>query len=125
MSRRRDVLLAVGAAVVVVAVLAFGFHLLGPPRDQRAISADERRVADLRSMAQAIQARLAPPPLHDPVTNTPYEYHPKTGTSYELCATFETASAESDAEYQQPSPFWRHLKGRQCFELDSAKTAPW
>jgi len=139
MVRHRDVALAVGAAAVVVAVLAFGFRLLGPPRDQRAISADERRVSDLRTIAQMLQARqkpqlpatlaeLAPGPLlhlRDPLLNTPYEYHPKTGTSYELCATFETASADSDSEFQQPSPFWRHLKGHQCFELDAAKMAPW
>lgn len=139
MSKRRDLALAAGAAVVVVAVVAFGFRILGPPRDQRAISADERRITDLRGIAQAIQIRQTPqlpakltdlrqgPVLHlqDPLTNTPYEYHPKTGTTYELCAMFETASAEGDSEFQQPSAFWRHLKGRQCFELDAAKTAPW
>jgi hypothetical protein len=139
MARRRDLALAVGAAVVVLAVLAFGFRVLGPPRDQRAISADERRVSDLRGIAHTLQVRqmpqlpqaladLTPGPLghvRDPLTNTPYEYHPKTGTNYELCATFETVSAEGDAEFQQPSTFWRHRKGRQCFELDAAKTAPW
>ena len=139
MARRRDLALAAGAAVVVVVVLVFGFRVLGPPRDQRAISADERRVSDLRGIAQVLQVRQTPqlPPtlaelrqgpllhLRDPLTNTPYEYHPKTGTIYELCAMFETASAEGDSEYQQPSAFWRHMKGRQCFELDAAKTAPW
>src|SRR5271157_5927709 len=139
MARRRDLALAVGAAAVVVAVLAFGLRLLGPPRGQRAISADERRVSDLRGIAQALQARQTPQlpatladlkqgpllHLHDPMTNTLYEYHPETGTSYQLCATFETASAEGDSEFQQPSLFWRHLKGHQCFELDATKTAPW
>ena len=140
MSRRRDLVLAGSAGVVVVVVLAFGFHLLGPPRDQRAISADERRVSDLRTNAQQINARQGTPlpetlekewprgyPIHlnDPVTNVPYEYHPKAGTAYELCATFETASAEGDAEYQPPSPFWHHTKGRRCFELDAGKPAPW
>ena len=139
MAKRRDVALAVGAAGAVVAVLAFGFSVLGPPLAQRAISADERRASDLRAISQALQVRQTPqlpttltnlsqsPLLHlrDPLTNTPYEYHPKTGTAYELCATFERASAEGDAEFQQPTPFWRHLKGRQCFELDAAKTAPW
>lgn len=139
MAKRSDLMLAAVAAVVVLAVVAFGFRILGPPRDQRAISADEWRIADLRGIAQAIQIRQAPqlpgkltdlrqtPLLHlqDPVTNTPYEYHPKTNTTYELCATFETVSAEGDTEFQQPSAFWRHAKGRQCFELDAAKTAPW
>jgi hypothetical protein len=139
MSRRRDLALALAAAAVVVVVLVFGFRLLGPPRNQRAITADEQRVSDLRGLAQALQARQTPQlpatlaelrqgpqlHLHDPLSNTPYEYHPKTGTSYQLCATFETVSAEGDSEYQQPSAFWRHTKGRQCFELDAAKPAPW
>jgi len=149
MPGRRDLVLAGSAAVVVVAVLGFGFHLLGPPRGQRAISADERRVSDLRTIAQQLNLRTnaqqiharqgAPLPatlekewprgysihLNDPLTNVPYEYHPRAGTAYELCAVFETASAEGDAEYQPPSPFWQHAKGRRCFELDAGKPAPW
>jgi len=135
MSKRRDLLLAGGAAVVVAAVLAFGFHVLGPPRNQRDISADERRVQDLRTIAQQIYGRHSlpttladlkfPGKLEDPVTHTPYEYHTKSGTAYELCATFATTSAESDTEYPQPNTFWNHGKGHQCFQLDLGQEAPW
>jgi len=133
MARRRDLALAVGAAVVVVAVVAFGFRILGPPRDQRAISADERRVEDLRGIAQQIYGRHSLPAtldelrfgakLEDPVTHSPYEYHAKSGTAYELCATFATSSGESDSE--RPNGFWNHARGRQCFEFDTAQTPPW
>lgn len=136
MSKRRDLLLALGALAVVVTVLTFGFRLLGPPRDQRAISADARRLADLRTIAQQIQEpRISQLPatldglkqrlganLNDPLTNIPYEYHPKSGTAYELCAVFATDSTEGENEYQQISPFWRHPKGRHCYQLDASKT---
>ena len=135
MSRHRDVLLAGGAAVVVLAVLAVGFHVLGPPRNQRDISADERRVQDLRMIAQQIYGRHTlpatltelrlPNQLQDPVTGTPYEFHTKSGTAYELCATFATTSAESDSENPRPDTFWNHTKGRQCFELDAAQMPVW
>lgn len=134
MSKRRDLLLAGGAAVVVAAVLAVGFQVLGPPQNQRDISADERRVQDLRTIAQQINGRHSLPTtlaelrfpgrLEDPVTHAPYEFHAKAGTQYELCATFATASAESDTEYPR-SPFWNHAKGRQCFQLDLGQMPPW
>jgi len=139
MPRRRNTLLAAGALVIVLVVLALGFHRLGSPADQRAITADERRVQDLRGLAHNIAAwhKLAPPPtladlrqhqflhLTDPVTRAPYEYHLKAGTEYELCATFDTASADSDERWVQHSPFWQHLKGRYCYELDSSRPPDW
>ncbi len=135
MSKHRDVLLAGGAAVVVLAVLALGFHVLGPPRNQRDITADERRVQDLRSIAEQIHFRQSLPASlnelrlgrkpEDPVTHTAYEFHAKSGTAYELCATFVTKSAESDTAYPRPNTFWNHSQGRQCFELDAAQMPAW
>jgi len=135
MSKRKDRLLAAGAAVVVATVLAFGFYVLGPPQNQRAIGADERRVQDLREIAQQIYGRHSLPAtlaelrfgrqLEDPVTHAPYEYHTKSGTAYELCAIFATASADSDSEYPRSTTFWNHSKGRQCFQLDAAQAPAW
>jgi hypothetical protein len=134
MPRRKDLALAVGAAVVVALVLALGFHMLGPLRDQRGISADERRVQDLRAIALQIFFRRAPVAtlselrlvrqVEDPITHASYEYHVKSGTAYELCATFATSSAEDQFETQQQAAFWHHAKGRQCFQLDAALQTP-
>ncbi len=139
MPRRRNTLLAAGALVIVLVVLALGFHRLGSQADQRAITADQRRVQDLQGIARQIAAlhKSAPPPaladlrhgqflhLSDPVTRAPYQYHLISGTDYQLCATFATASADSDERWVQPSPFWRHPKGSYCYELDSSKPPEW
>jgi hypothetical protein len=139
MRRRKDALIGAAALAIVLVVLALGFHRLGSPANQRAIAADTRRVTDLREIAQRIAAqhREAPPPrladvrqsqflhLNDPVTRAPYEYTLKSGTAYELCAAFATASGEGDEMWGQLSLFWRHPKGRYCYELDSSKTPEW
>jgi hypothetical protein len=92
--------LALAAALTaVLVVLALGFRYLGSPANQRAINSDERRLEDLRSIAQWIHARsLALPAtlsepaqrshanLTDPVTHAPYEYRAKSGKDYELSA---------------------------------------
>jgi hypothetical protein len=134
MARRRDFALAVAATVVVLAVLTLGFHTLRPLGSQRAINADERRVEDLRAIALQIFFRRTPPAalgelrsgrqVKDPITHAPYEYHVKSGTAYELCATFATVSAEDELEYPQQAAFWHHSTGRQCFQLDAVQQTP-
>ena len=138
MAKRRDAMTAAVALVAVLLVLALGFHRLGPRANQRAIRADERRIEDLRSIAQQIyfrNHRQTPMPtslaeqmqstgvsLNDPVTKVPYEYHPKAGSTYELCATFATNSnAQAGWIIQPPSAFWSHPKGTQCYQLDASQ----
>jgi hypothetical protein len=136
MKKPRDLAMAAAALAAVVAALAIGFHQLGPRANQRAIRADERRIADLRSIAQAIYFRnqqkkplpatLSYLPLSagtsgkDPLTSAPYEYHPASGTAYELCATFATDSTADEDGFQPRSAFWNHTKGRHCYQLDAS-----
>ncbi len=115
------------------------------------MEADRRRVQDLRTISQAVHfwwqrtglnrssfnqpANQLPGGLSeligkgvntsqtlDPETKTAYEYHIKSGTTYELCATFSGAE-ESD---QVPrTEFWHHGKGQTCFTLDASQQPVW
>lgn len=127
MRNRSGLLLALAAMAVVVAVLALGFLRLGSPAHQREITADARRVSDLRAIAFQIHASAPPPALRfkDPVTGAPYEYRAKAGTEYELCATFAAEGDETSEQWAATSDFWRHPKGRYCYQLDSSKTPQW
>jgi hypothetical protein len=137
MMKHKHLPLAAALAAVLV-VLGIGFHYLGPPTNQRAIHADERRVQDLRSIAQWINLRKMPLPaslteltkgsqtgLNDPVTNAPYEYRRKAGSVYELCATFATGSAPGEDGFRSRSVFWSHPAGRHCYDLDASQPIPY
>ena len=130
MTKRNELVLGSVAVILVLAALALAFGQLGSPERQRAIRADEGRIDDLRAIQMHIWLRHLQLPatladlqepaqvnIRDPVTNAPYEYHPKSGTVYELCATFTTASTRTS--------YWSHPQGRQCFELDAAKPVPY
>lgn len=133
MARRKDLLLAGAALAVVTGVLALGFHSLGGRAKQRDFKADERRIAELQGLARQIREMHAhelpdslaglgsSSDLKDPVSKLPYEYHRKSGATYELCATFATDSGE-EGGYATGSKFWTHPKGRQCYQLDTTTT---
>jgi len=129
--------MAAAALLAVLIVLGLGFRELGPRVNRRAMRADERRVEDLRSIAQAIYYRQRPLPaalsevtappanLNDPVTGAPYEYHPEAGKTYELCAIFASNSAAEQEEFTPHSEFWGHPKGRHCYALDGSQVPPY
>jgi len=136
-ARRRSVVFGTAASLAVIATFCIGLGVAGTPSKQRLIEADRKRVEDLRNLGNAIKlsydANAALPAtlanlknrLTDPETAAPYEYHPRTGTSYELCANFFSEDdAESRRAYYQ-STFWAHGKGRGCFVLDASKAVPY
>ena len=125
----------VAGTVVTVAVTAAiigGIFLLGSPLEERERRLDERRVQDLTGIAVAVDVywtRNAKLPaslealrtetganitIADPVTEAIYEFRPLEGAKYELCATFEGESADSDRGFNVS--FWSHRAGRQCFQ---------
>jgi hypothetical protein len=102
-------LFAVGASIVVAAVIAVGLFLNGNPAEVRRQRLDEQRISDLQSLSSAINGhfetqRRLPASLaeldrrlqwryvrdRDPATGQPYEYRATGEQSYQLCATFET-----------------------------------
>jgi hypothetical protein len=134
-SPRRDRLFSGLAAGAVGLSLFFGFIDVGTPAHARDIAADQRRVANLSEIANALyRYRVSwgtkpsfrlPPTLAelrelaaptDPFTHQPYEYRPLADTRYRLCATFATPS-----ELPQRATF-SHPAGRARFELDALKT---
>lgn len=123
--------LVIAATVVVLATVSTAILVTGTPSERRAAKLDERRIADLQRLAQAIDAvaqsegtlpadlaavtqkpgrRLAGA---DPVTALAYEYVPKDDETYRLCAVFvtDTATTPTRADVE-----WDHGSGRHCFE---------
>lgn len=128
----RDRLMALLASVAVVLLVILGFTHVGPPRAQREIRADTQRIANLYQIATQVKlywsshASQLPPDIAqlvgayaDPVTHAPYEYHPKQGSQYELCATFALRSDTRSAETGPDR--WAHPAGHYCFALDATR----
>ncbi len=131
--------------IVILAVLATlvgGFWLAGSPQQERFRRADAQRLQQLQQIANGVDAfwqqnqRLpanleelqtsrsffaGPEGVRDPESNELYRYQPQTSSTYELCATFQTATL---AETNPPHPvfdgpaasgFWNHGVGLTCF----------
>ena len=120
------------STVVAIAVVC-GLVLSGSPREQRLKRLDERRIADLRTLASYVDrswrkheelpadlgalldgvdvARIP----SDPATGLNYEYVVAGPREYRLCATFQTTPDRA------AGTFWDHQAGRQCFEFEVPK----
>jgi hypothetical protein len=121
--------------VAVTAAIVAGIYVLGSPLEERARRIDERRVQDLSGIAQAIDVywtRQSGLPasldqlrtetganvrVNDPGTRAPYEYRLMEEGKYELCASFEGASRDSERGFD--AGFWTHRAGRQCFQREA------
>lgn len=141
---------AMAATAAVVAALCGGFAITDGPAKQRQFEADQTRVEDLRTIANAVKrwhdraaaihsiaqlpasldelqaAGLLTNASHDPETKAPYEYRRLEGTQYEVCASFASASSEQNSgRFPQASEFWEHPRGHSCFVMNATETAPW
>ena len=128
----RPTVVGVVAAVAVGVAVTLGLRGAGPPSEERSRRIDERRVEDLRHIAEAvdlywtrqsglprsldplIETASDPALFADPLTARPYEYRALTTSSFELCAQFDTESASVEQDN-----FWRHPADRYCFEVDA------
>ena len=105
------------ASLLVLAVLAGGFFIVGTPAQQRAKRFDERRVNDLQNIQSQLlnywmQKEELPEELNvlaqdklagfilprDPETNLNYPYHKLTAFSFEICADFKRPSADIEPQ---------------------------
>jgi Domain of unknown function (DUF5671) len=129
----RDRLMAGLSSAVVALMVVLGFLQLGPPSAQREFRADTQRVHQLYQLSTEIKnywtshASQLPPGIDqlpsrayvDPITHAHYEYHPKQGSQYELCAFFARSSDPREIASPSPTP-WIHPAGRHCFPLDAS-----
>ncbi|MGC8485699.1 MAG: DUF5671 domain-containing protein [Candidatus Baltobacteraceae bacterium] len=112
---RRERLYALVATIAVIATLSIGFTAMGSPGNRRKISADARRLTNLREIEHAIHAKavsekarkqnftlparlsaiegLTSNQIADPISGRPYEYDRLGDSRYRLCATFSFAHA--------------------------------
>ena len=133
-------LFVAGATIAVVAVIAVGLVLNGPPAEVRRQRLDEQRIAHLTAISHAVDTlwradRRLPENLDmlgrdarfryvrpsDPVTGAAYEYRVTGAQSYELCAVFDTTGTSDSAP---GVAFWNHGPGRHCFAFTAATVAP-
>ncbi|MEO2194598.1 MAG: hypothetical protein ABGY72_00715 [bacterium] len=128
----RPTVVGVVAVVAVGVAVTLGLRGAGSPSAERSRRIDERRVEDLRRIAETVdlywtrQGGLPesldplvatdgePTDFRDPVTAARYEYRTLTGSSFELCAQFDTESA-----FVEQDNFWRHPANRYCFKVDA------
>jgi len=120
------------ATVAVVGAVAAGIYVLGSPSEERVLKLDDRRTADLTTLAGAVDIfwtrhqrlpesldELRSEPvgrleLQDPSSGRAYEYRALAERSYEVCAVFERDSAARDSPARADG-LWAHGPGRQCF----------
>ena len=122
-------------ATVLAAVIA-GIVILGPPKRQRQLRLDERRVKDLIGIQGDVNnywqrhKALPPdlvtlsrepghrPPPTDPERGMEYEFEITGAESFRLCAvfTFDSSEAPEPGRYFSTES-WAHGAGRHCFDV--------
>ena len=133
----------VGAVILLVLLaLVFAFSVMGSPGRQRAFQFDQRRASDLQQISYSVNTYwegkgtlplnfeelknlpyLYIQSVQDPRTGEIYEYQTLSDKTFELCAVFETDSAQYQQRAKVPTPFseevWNHGIGRTCFEREA------
>ncbi len=131
-----------GTLAFVLVIVVGAFFVVGSPAENRRLALDAQRVSALNEVQWQVinfwQAKRKLPvtleevkdPIGgyslpvDPETGAEYEYTVTGPLTFELCATFATASLMSDVGnktvpvdyYGYPAENWQHEAGRTCFE---------
>ena len=123
-------------SVVVIAAIAGGFWVLGPPSQARERRMDGKRAEHLAAIGRAVdiywsqhgnlpiglgEIERQAGTTSDPDTMQPYEYRALDAVKYELCATFQQPATTGGSRFPR---FWNHGAGRTCFVLEAHKIDP-
>jgi hypothetical protein len=132
----RNMVAAVGGAVIFAVVVALGFHELGSPKTQRLKQIDGQTVRIISQVAeQTRQAYVAEKELpgdlskvsvgkRNPANGEAIRYRIKTGSQYELCARFSTDNREQLGDNESGYKFWEHPAGNYCFSFEATGRVP-
>jgi len=124
-----------GSLVIVLAALITSFFFISSPTEVRNQKHDQALLERFNQIDSAVNSYyndykklpdnltllvgspyyLTEQTTEDPLTNVKFDYKIKTKDSYELCATFKTASVPNDTTY--PNYYdvrWQHQIGYQC-----------
>ena len=132
----RNIRARIFACVFLAIALVLGFGVLGGRKHKRQIRSDAQTVIALKRLAEQVNAkwisadRILPKNLetlsisdkHDPVDGESFSYRVKSGTEYELCATFRTDN-QNDLNVNTGDP-WIHPRGPYCFQFDASRPVP-
>ncbi len=145
-SRYQKIWLVV-SLLVILASIVWGFSVLGSPATQRLVKYDEQKINDLQNIGMEISSYVNAKGvlpnslsdiatwshadmLADQQTGKQYEYQRTGGTSYKLCAEFNTDTSKymnSEALRAYAGNLgnqWNHTAGRFCFETTNVTPYP-
>jgi len=124
-----------GFLAAVIAVFVAGMYFAGTPSTARDTQQDGDRVSELSSLSNSISnyyaekntlpadldtliaaKRTFESDLTDDETGARYGYTAGTGTSFQLCATFELAAKERGEGLWDAA--WQHDAGETCFDRE-------
>lgn len=141
MGSQRKVWAGAGALIILISVV-LGFAVIGSPRTQRLVRYDSQKIADLQSIQSQVidywQTKSKLPATLDDMkdslsylnipkdtqTGTSYEYTVKGPQAFELCATFNLKSTDSNGKPRISNAMyyvgmenenWKYDAGHTCF----------
>jgi hypothetical protein len=140
--KSKNMLFAIGSAVLVLAMIIWGFSVMGSPQTQRMVRYDQMKVDHLNQIQSQIvgyyqQKQVLPESLtllndpissfmlpKDPQTNTEYIYQKTGNLSFKLCADFNRESKANGQNESIAMPIgfdarnanWQHGAGEVCFD---------
>jgi len=129
----RERWMAVLSTVVVTAMIVIGFMNIGPPKRQRFLRADARRMQDVFQLSGAVNAVWQGPEhklpssldvvrmvqVKDPETQKPYGYVIRDPQRFSICTDFRLDSGQFGTAAQGTK--WAHSAGHHCFEFEAGK----
>ncbi|MDQ3014841.1 MAG: DUF5671 domain-containing protein [bacterium] len=141
----KNKLFTLGALMLVIGLIVWGFSVIGSPKTQRLQRIDQVKIDHLQQIQGQIlhqyqQKGLLPDTLaelndpissfslpKDPDTNADYTYQKLSALTFKICAVFNTEAKNENMRgnsismaypvgYDIRNEYWQHGKGDWCFE---------